>query len=295
MSEVWLPVGGRNVITIRLESNNVQGRDMAGQPALYLPLQLQLLHAGQQKDVDYTLVRLAGKLQCQPLGEFASFDVGPLAEVPNPEPFFRHQEALVTLDRRQISRFEETRAGKDAYFQVMLTGVLWHPAQQKFEVTRASSGFLELTVPRSHWIDRVLSAWNLSHIKVVEIEFPGSATGENFRNSYARVEEAEKLFASGHYKQVLTTLRLSFEALAKSFGSEKATKEFFESFFASAHPEKKEKARDAVNGIYRFLHLGPHVQANHADSNTQPVVTREDARFALTLAYAIFEYITPSA
>src|SRR5438067_2509945 len=295
MSEVWLPVGGRNVITIRLESNNVQGRDMAGQPALYLPLQLQLLHAGQQKDVDYTLVRLAGKLQCQPLGEFASFDVGPLAEVPNPEPFFRHQEALVTLDRRQISRFEETRAGKDAYFQVMLTGVLWYPAQQKFEVTRASSGFLELTVPRSHWIDRVLSAWNLSHIKVVEIEFPGSATGENFRNSYARVEEAEKLFASGHYKQVLTTLRLSFEALAKSFGSEKATKEFFESFFASAHPEKKEKARDAVNGIYRFLHLGPHEQANHADSNTQPVVTREDARFALTLAYAIFEYITPSA
>jgi hypothetical protein len=41
MSEVWLPVGGRNVITVRLEPNNVQGRDLAGQPRLYLPLQLQ--------------------------------------------------------------------------------------------------------------------------------------------------------------------------------------------------------------------------------------------------------------
>src|SRR6266404_5535445 len=180
MSEVWLPVGARNVITVRLEPNNVQGRDIAGQPALYLPIQLQLLPAGQQKDVQYTLVRLAGKLQSQALGEFASFDVGPLAEVPSPDPFFRQQEALIALDRGQINRFEETRAGKDASFQVMLTGLLWYPAQQKFEVTRTSSGFLELSVPRSHWIDRVLSVWDLSHTKVVEIKFSGSATGENF-------------------------------------------------------------------------------------------------------------------
>jgi len=295
MSEVWLPVGGRNVITVRLEPNNVQGRDVAGQPALYLPLQLQLLPAGQQKDVEYTLVRLAGKLLSQPLGEFASFDVGPLAEVPNPEPFFRHQEALVAFDRRQISRFEETRAEKDAYFQVMLTGLLWYPAQQKFEVTRSSSGFLELSVPRSHWIDRVLSAWNLTRIKVVEIKFPGSAAGENFRNSYSRIEEAERLFASAQYKQVLTTLRLSFEGLAKSLGFQAAGKEFFESLFASAHPEKREKARDALTGIYRFLHLGPHEQASHPDSGVQPVVTRQDARLALTLTHAIFEYITPES
>ncbi len=295
MSEVWLPVGGRNVITIRLEPNNVQGRDMAGQPALYLPIQLQLLPAGQQKDVQYTLVRLAGKLQNQPLGEFASFDVGPLAEVPNPEPFFRQQEALVALDRRQINRFEENRAGKDASFQVMLTGLLWYPAQQKFEVTRSSSGYLEVSVPRSHWVDRVLSTWNLSNTKTIEIKFPGGTAGENFRASFTRVEEAEKLFASGHYKQVLTTLRLAFEALAKSFGSEKAGKEFFESLFASAHIEKKEKARDALTGIYRFLHLGPHEQANPPGTNAQPVVTRQDARFALTMTHAIFEYITPDA
>jgi len=121
MSEVWRPVGGRNSITVRLEPNNVQGRDIVGQPALYLPLQLQLLPAGQQKDVQYTLVRLAGKLLSQSLGEYASFDVGPLAEVPNPEPFFRQQEALVALDRLQIGRFEETRAQKDAYFQITLT------------------------------------------------------------------------------------------------------------------------------------------------------------------------------
>lgn len=46
MSDLYLAVGGRNVVTVRLEPNSVQGRDMAGQPALYLPLQLQLLPAG---------------------------------------------------------------------------------------------------------------------------------------------------------------------------------------------------------------------------------------------------------
>jgi hypothetical protein len=294
MSEVSLDVSGRNAVTVRLEPNNVQGRDMAGQPALYLPLQIQLLPGGQQKNVPYTLVRLTGKLQSQHLAEFASFDVGPIAEVPNPDPYFRLQDAMVMLDRRQVKRFEDARAGNDAYFWITLSGMVWYPAQQKFELTRSSSN-LEVRVPKSHWADRVIAPWSLSSIKVVEIEFPRGVTGENFRGSYARVEEAERLFATGHYKQVLTTLRLAFEALANSLGYEKRVKECFESLFASFHPDKRDKARDALTGAYRFLHLGPHEQVNFEDSNTQPVVTRQDARFALTVAYAIFEYITPEA
>ncbi len=30
MSEIWLEVGGSNVITVRLEPNSVQGRDIGG-------------------------------------------------------------------------------------------------------------------------------------------------------------------------------------------------------------------------------------------------------------------------
>ncbi len=294
MSEVSFIVADRQVATVRLEPNSLRGRNMAGLPVLYLPLQLQLLPGGQNLDVQYILVRLAGTLLNQPLGEFASFEVGPLAELPNPTPYYRHQEAVVALDPLRIRRFEDARAGGDAYFQLMLSCLVWYPAQQKFEAPR-SSGHLEVIVPKSHWVEKVVSIWNLSNIKIIETAFPKSAAGENFRSSYARVEEAEKLFANGQYKQVLTTLRLSFEALAISLGFEKRVKECFESLFASAHQEKKEKARDALTGIYKFLHLGPHEQANHPDSNAQPVVSRQDARFALTLAYAVFEYITPNA
>lgn len=296
MSEISLEVGGRQVITIRLDANSLQGRDMGGQPALHVPLQLQLLPAGQNADVQYTLVRLAGKVLSPPFGEFASFETDPLALVPNPTPFYRHQEALVLLDRHRIKRFEDARAGKDAQLQIMFSCLLWYPVQQKFEAT-PSGRFLELTVPRSQWADRVISPWRISNTKVVEIEFPSSLTGETFRAAYARVEEAERLFANGLYKQVLTTLRLAFEALALGLGFEgqDRVKRCFESLFASAHPEKKEKAREALTGIYRFLHLGPHEQANNAEESTQPVIAREEARFALTLAYAIFEYITPKS
>lgn len=292
MSEVSFVVADHQVATVRLDPNSLQGRDVAGVPALYMPLKLQLLPGGQKRDVQYTLLRLAGTLQNQPLGEFARFEVAPLAAVPNATPFDRHQDAFVTLDRQQIKRFEDARGEGDARFQLMLSCLVWYPLGQRFDAA-PSSGYLEVVVPRSHWIDKVLSAWNLSKIKVVEIKFPGNAAGENFRTAYARVEEAEKFLAHGHYKQVLTALRLSFEALAKSFGAEKAGKEFFESLFASTNPEKKEKASNALNHIYRFLHLGPHELVDHQDSNGQAAITRQDARFALTLAHAIFEYITP--
>jgi len=292
MSEVPLVAAGQQVITVRLEPNELRGRDMAGQPALYLPLKLQVLPAGQKGEVQYTLLRLAGKLMNPPLGEFANFEVSPLAVVPNPNPFYRQHEVTVVLDRQRVRRFEEARSGANAHLQLSLSCLLWYPVEQRFETT-ISSGYLDVVVPRSLWVEQVVSVWNLSNIKVIEIEFPQGAAGENFHASYARVEEAEKLLASGQYKQVLTTLRLSFEALANSLGFDRRVKECFESLFASSHPDKKEKARDALTGIYKFLHLGPHEQANQPASGAQPVVTRQDARFALTLAYAIFEYITP--
>jgi len=292
MSEVSFAVAGRQVATVRLDPNSLQGRDIAGLPVLYMPLKLQLLPAGQRGAVEYTVLRPAGTLQSQALGEFARFEVAPLAALPNPSPFDRQQDVMVALDRLRVKRFEDARAGSDAYFQINLSCLVWFPTEQKFEAP-SSSVYLDVLVPKSHWAEKVVSVWNLCHIKVLEIRFPKSAVGENLRTSYARVEEAEKQFVSGQYKQVLTTLRLSFEALANSLGFEGRVKECFESLFASSHPDKQDKAREALTGIYRFLHLGPHEQANHPGSNGQPIVTRQDARFALTLAYAIFEYITP--
>jgi hypothetical protein len=167
------------------------------------------------------------------------------------------------------------------------------PGEPKFEVARPSFGQLEAVVPRSFWIDNVLSHWNLSKTKVVEITFLDGAAGDKFRNAYARVEQAERQLASGEYNQTLTILRMAFEGLAKDSGFPSAGKDFFDSLFVTVHPDKKEKARDALNGIYRFMHLGPHEQSGQTNANGEPVVNRQDARFALILAQAAFGYMTP--
>jgi hypothetical protein len=291
MSEVILSVATRGVITARLESDGVHGRNWGGQPMLYLGTQLQLLPAGEQGQINYTVLRLGGKLQTQLLGEFAGFEVEPLTLVSNAQPFFRQQDILVPLDRLRVEHFESTRAGNDARFQINITALVWSSGEPKFEVARPQSGQLEVVVPRSLWIDNVLSHWNLSKTKVIEITFSNGAPGEKFRNAYARLEQAEKQFASGEYKQTLTSLRMAFEGLAKDSGFPSAGKDFFDALFVSVHPDKKEKARDALNGIYRFMHLGPHEQSSQP-SNGEPVVNRQDARFALILAQAAFGYMT---
>jgi hypothetical protein len=291
MDEISLNVASVGVITVRLDANSVQGRDVAGQPALYLPLKFQLLPVESQAggEFPYTLVRVSGKLQNPTLQEFGSFDLGPIALFPHPTPFYRQQEVTVLLDRHRVRKFEDARGGNNAYFQLAISGLLWYPKKQAFDVT-TPTGTLDIHVPKSHWIENVVSVWNLSNVKLIEIQFAGGA-GENFRKSYAHVREAERLFADGQYKQTLTNLRLSLEGLAKSFGFDSPGEQLFGTLFASCHPEKIKKAGEALAGLYRFLHLGPHVQA--AQGAHELTVTRQDARFALTMAYAVLEYLTP--
>lgn len=236
--------------------------------------------------MEYTVVRLAGTVQNKHLSEFASFEVSPLTLAPSVTPYFRQQDVLIMLDRLRVKRFEDARNGGNASFQLMLSCLIWRPSQLAFEASR-TSGPLDVSVPRSQWAEAVASKWNLSHTKLIEIEFSASIVGENFRTSFARIEEAEKSFLNGQYKQVLTALRLSFEGLAKGLGFERVDKEFFDSLFVNSPMEKREKAREAVLNLYKFLHLGPHEQSGDS------AISRQDARFALTMAYAVFEYSVP--
>lgn len=290
MSEIWLAASGRNVITVRLESNNVTGRDLAGVPALFFPLELQLLPGGEKGEAPYTLVRLAGTLQNQQHGEFAAFEVGPIAEASTPQAFFRQKQVTVPLDCLRVKRFEDARSGNDANFGIMLSCLLWHPAQQKFETV--CGGPLQVQVPKSHWAERVIAVWNLSNIKVVEIAFPKNIAGENFRAAYAKVETAERLYASGQWKQTLSELYSAFEALAKTLGFTRPDQQCFVALLSESHPVKKEKFKLALDSFCDLLHLGRHEPNEAAETFS---VSRSDARFALLMAHAIFEYITPKS
>jgi hypothetical protein len=293
MPEVGIAVLGVQPITIHLEATDLVGAGWAAWPRLLLHFKIQLIRPlGHEAGMSYVLLRLAGRIETPKIGEIAHFDAGPFAGKPSPHPFPAPLDIMVDLDRARVWEFEEARSGADAQLNFTFSGLAWLPEKQEFELVR-SAGQLQIRVPRSHWVDEVVSRWGLSSVKMVEISFPTSRAGEDFRSAYARVEGAEKLFANGHYKQVLTELRLAFEALANSLGFDGRMKDCFDHLLAEFGGEKKEKAREAVFNLYKFLHLGPHEVVQVPDATEQPAITRSDARFALVMTYAVFEYITP--
>lgn len=290
MAEVSFGVRNFQVVKVRLEATDLRGQDLAGQPVLRLPLKLQLLPAGPQQEPasQYVLLRLTGILSSNPIGEFASFDAGPLAEQSNASPYDRIQDVVVPLDRVQVRRFEDARAGANAQLNISFVGLVFSAADPRFQ--RIAAGLLQLVVPKSHWVEEVVTPWGLSNVKIVEVSLPSSVAGDNFRSAYAHVEGAEKLFASGLYKQVLGELYSGFEGLAKSVGFAKPDQQFFAGILAELHATKKESAKRALDGLCDFLHLGRH-EAKEAPESF--AISRSDARFALVMSQAVMEYLTP--
>ncbi|MFZ0962405.1 MAG: hypothetical protein WAO35_16020 [Terriglobia bacterium] len=295
MPDVGIAVLGVQPVTIRLEATDLVGVGSAAWPRLLLRFKIQLaLPHGHEAGTSYVLLRLAGRIETAKIGEIAHFDFGPIVGEPPPHPFFAPLDITVDLDRARVWQLEEARAGADAQLVFSFSGVAWLPGSQRFELA-PSAGQLQTRVPRSYWVDEVVSRWGLSSVKVVEISFPSSKVGDNFRSAYARVESAERLFANGQYKQVLTELRLAFEGLANSLGFDDRVKDCLDHLFAEFGGEKKDKARESVLNLYRFLHMGPHQVLQTPSATGQTAITRSDARFALVMTYAVFEYITPKA
>jgi hypothetical protein len=94
----------------------------------------------------------------------------------------------------------------------------------------------------------------------------------------------------GDYPHVLSSLRLAFEALAEAYGASRADRNLFDKMLSGNHPEIREKLRDSFDYIYRLLNAGPHEPTPTA--NQQLPIGRNEARFALITAYAVFEYFS---
>ena len=293
MSEVYLNIRDYQALTIRLDPTEIRGEGSAARPVLHLPLKVKITSiSGQKGPVSYTLLRLAGTLGISPQDEIAEFELPPLADVSVPQGYDLYHGVNVPLGHAVIKRLEDVRDGKDAQLSIRFSALVWFPPDSSF-LNVPSRGSLQLTVPRSHWADNVLPHWGLSNVKLVEIRFPAGQVGENYRTAYARVEDAEKLFANGQYKQTLAELYSAFEALANSFDCAKPNQQLFVKLLAESPSAKKENAKLALNYICDFFHLGRHEPDKESQPNNQPFILRRDARLGLILAHAIFEYLTP--
>jgi len=169
MPDVGIVVLGVQPITIRLEPADLVGSGSAAWPRLLLRSKIQLvLPHGEEAGKSYVLLRLAGRIEAPKIGEIAQFDAGPLAWEPQPHPYFSPLDITVDLDRARVWQFEEVRSGGNARLAFTFSALVWLPQKQKFEQV-LSGGQLQIQVPRSQWVDDVVSRWGLSSVKIVEL------------------------------------------------------------------------------------------------------------------------------
>ncbi len=287
-SEAFFTIKNCGAIVVRLEPTSVCGEG-AIFPNLVLQLGLRLSPISLETPLHYTLLRVAGKLSLTNTNDtVAAFDSEPMAMQSGPQVYDQRLDLKAPLTLGQIKRIEELRDGKNPCFRITLTAlVMLHTTPRDFE--RASDAQLYITVPRSHWIDQVLNVWNVSDLRLLEISAPNAGRKEIIL-AQQRLAQAENFYRTSDYPQVLTELRSAFTAIAERYSCKQADQNTFDRMLVKTHPVMREKLKPAFHYCCALLNAGPHEPPPTPEA---PVpVSREDARFALVVAHAIFEYFS---
>jgi hypothetical protein len=285
MSETSFTVKGNGVGRVRLEPTEIIGTGSSANPQLVLPLKFQLLPFGPTA---YTLLRVSGKIfvgnENHPV---ATAEHPPIAEDSTPNPYDRTVNLSVPLTLTQIKHIEDIRDGNNLLLRITLSGLVALKQTNEFE--RLQDMSLQITVPRSHWIDTALKPWGVSDLRLLEIKFPGDSRKE-MATARARLERAEELYRIGDYPHVLTELRSAFDAIAEAYSTKGVGKDAWGQILTHTHAGVRDKILESFAAFRQFLHLGPHQPMPTAQAPTP--ISRQDARFALVVAHAIFEYFS---
>lgn len=285
MSEATFNVRGNPVGRVRLEPTDIIGTGNSGNPQLVLGLKFQLLPVGP---TTYTLLRVSGKI-------FVSNENYPIATVEHPpiseESMSNAYDRLVNLNvpltLTQIKHIEDLRNGNNLVLRIELTGLV--ALKQTHEFERLQDVSLLLSVPRSHWVDTALKTWGVSDLRLLEIRVPGESRKE-MATARGRLGRAEDLYRIADYPHVLTELRSAFDAMAEAYSQKGVCKEAWEQILAHTHADVRGKLLGSFTAFRDFLHLGPHQPVPTVQAPTP--ISRQDARFALIVAHAIFEYFS---
>lgn len=285
MSETSFSVKGNGVGRVRLESTDISGMGNPANPQLVLNVKFQLLPFGQ---TTYTLLRVNAKLfvgnENHPI---ATVEHPPLAEDSMPNVYERLVNLNVPLTVTQIKHIEDLRNGSDLRLRVTLSGLIYLKQMNEFERLQEMS--LDVSVPRSHWIDTALKAWGVSDLRLLEIKFPGESRKE-MATARARLERAEQLYRVGDYPHVLSQLRSAFDAMAEAYSTKGPSKETWEKILTHTHADVRGGLLGSFAAFRDFLQLGPHEPM--PTPQAQIPISRQDARFGLIVAHAIFEYFS---
>ena len=122
MAETTFQIGNYSAIKLRLEPTEIYGSANSTSPILTLQLKMQLPSISAQPTIEYTMIRLAGRLK---IGneQLAIFEAPPMAEVSSVQGYEHQFQVEVPLGIREAKRIEDLRDGKDPRFRISLSGL----------------------------------------------------------------------------------------------------------------------------------------------------------------------------
>ena len=241
MSETTFNVKGNGVGKVRLESTDIIGIGSPANPQLLVGVKFQLLPMGQNT---YTLLRVHGKIfignENQPV---ATAEHTPIAEESYQNIYERNVQLTVPLTLAQIKHIEDVRSGNDLRLKLTLSGLVALKQLNEFE--RLQDMSLDISVPRSHWIDMALKPWGVSDLRLLEIKFPGTSH-EEMATARQRLEQAEGFYRVGNYPAVLNELRNAFDAIAHAYAQMGGGKDAWEVRLSHTHPTGRESLQETL-------------------------------------------------
>ena len=202
----------------------------------------------------------------------------------------------VALDPFRVSRIEERRKG-DLTLQLSLGYVIALHSDtgsvERFEAPIARPG-LNLVIPQSHWVQKVLPALGYGTIELVEIPIPESVVPETFTKATESLRRATEDFTQGSYDESVAKCRHVIQMIVESKPVQapegqqpsfpKKVDLFIEQHLSQALSESKRKALgESLKLLWNFTSI-PH----HPVPPGQ--FSRPDAELCIRLAAALLSY-----
>jgi len=216
-----------NTQNVRIDPTDIRGEGKPNYPHLILPVRLSLNPMKRQPNPDQMFVLLSARSTITLIGQQSPFAeainlIHQKIRYPNAQVVMN---ASFALDAQRIKSIEEDRKGNlkihmTLEFHVIPCETLELQKNGKPVAVdvlspdvETQTTALQFEIPRSHWVDNVLS--EMGALSLVSIEIPAvqNLIGPEFSKALVELEHAQKYYYAGDHDKAVAHCRTALEPL----------------------------------------------------------------------------------
>ena len=146
---------------------------------------------------------------------------------------------------------------------------------------------IDLSIPHSHWVDKILPGLGYGKVKLIEVPIPEKIVPDTFQKALTELQEAQRYFVEGDYDKVVAHCRSAVQLIPESLkinlsGIENPSfndkmKRFLDEFSSFLNDSKRDALETIIRAIWRLSsvshHPSPSGYFNRADAEAISHVT----------------------